>query len=90
MEPHPQSRLIVSEHDNAAMSSHNRAHQAQPETIAGGSAAWFEADKTVQDRLSIRLRNAWPAVPHFENGLPVVAEYADLDLAAACIFEGIV
>jgi len=69
---------------------HNGTDKAQSETVSRCGAAWFKADKPVEHSLSIRIGNTLTAIGHFENSLSLTVEDADLDLAAARIFECVV
>ena len=72
------------------MPPRNGAHEAQSEAVSRGRAARFEANKTVQHALPIRLGNARTLIDYFEDCLPVLMEDPQLDLAATGVFERIV
>src|ERR1700749_1526276 len=90
MQPDPHPRPAILQRDRAVVPPRNGAHEAQSETISRSRAARFEADKAVKYGMPIGLGNARSLIRYFENGLPVLVEHPQLDLAAAGIFERIV
>ena len=88
--PDPEAGSIIDEFDGAGVPAHNGTDKAQSETVSRSGAASFEADEPVEHGLSIRVGNTLTAIGHFEDSLFFTAEDADLNLAAARIFEGVV
>ncbi len=83
--------MIVGQRDGAAMPPRHRAHQAEPEPVAGRAAARLQPHEAVEHAFAIglgdaRVRDRRPRSARGRRAAPT----ADRDLAAAAVFERVV
>ena len=82
--------MIVGQRDGAAMPPRHRAHQAEPEPIAGGAAARLQSDKAIEHALAIGLGDAGSAIGDLDQRAAAAPPHPDRDLAAPAVFERVV
>ena len=82
--------MVVGQRNDTAMPPRDRAHQAQPEPVAGRAPARLQPNESTEHVLAIGGRDPWTAIGDFDQCAPPAPSHLDRDLAAVPVFESIV